>query len=74
MIPSLNSNPDPPSYEGYICDCCAKFTMPWVDGMYQSRDNPIPLKVGGVTYLGCSRECNRILFMIHQQYAMREGK
>lgn len=73
MIPSLNSiSPGPLSK--YICDCCARTLETWQNGLGFWQNMNIRQEIGGVAYFACSLECSRILFQIHHQYAMRQGK
>lgn len=85
MIPSLNDpkimaehfRPTDGKWPSWDCDCCQKF--------YSEKDYlwgqtmpdtylviPVFVEVKGIKYFGCSRECAKILFNIHHQYAMRE--
>lgn len=58
----------------YICDCCLKHITIDQWGAWDLKDSPRLVHVAGMIYSGCSSECARILFMIHQQYAMLDTK
>lgn len=75
MIPPLNPHGKGEYLtDSYICDCCCSETVPYINGFGTTINRAIAVPVGGVSYLACSRECARILFHIHHQYAMREAK
>lgn len=85
MIPSLNDSkltaeqfrPTDGKWPSWTCDCCQKF--------YDQKDYlwatsvpgailmmPAFVEVNGIKYFACCKDCARILFNIHHQYAMRE--
>lgn len=78
MIPSLNdpkiteADFEPPKPAAWICDCCqSEFDQKG----YQSCGTiyvPLFIEVKDVRYFSCSKECSRVLFNIHHQYAIRE--
>lgn len=85
MIPSVNDQklttqsfrPTDGKWPLWACDCCQRFydeqdylSMKREDG--SGATAPIIIEVKEVRYFACSRECARILFNIHHQYAMRE--
>lgn len=67
----------------WACDCCGDFygNEYYVGGLALRAAlgfggepvNPTYVEVKGVRYFSCSKECSRILFNIHHQYAMMEG-
>lgn len=82
MIPSNNDpkitvasfGPTQGMCPGWTCDCCQRsYEQDWL----KKNAEPgilIPsfIEVNGAKYLACSKDCAKILFNIHHQYAMRE--
>lgn len=63
----------------YTCDCCKTHiahkvsSSPMGGGSWlawPASFNPRLVKVGNVTYFGCSVRCGQILFEIHHRYAL----
>jgi len=58
----------------WTCDCCQRsYEQDWLKEVNEPGIVvPIFVEVNGVKYFACSKDCARILFNIHHQYAMRE--